>query len=221
MSNPQQQFAGLAGYQNVVAGVIRKGDVATFQMPGLANRQQSPADDLEGMSIDAATFFGLNIYRRIPVAKQGDIDHPPIDGCPGRDGVSDPGLTASLVSPDRALTYDDGKPPLANLPPAGLRGVAEVQRYGHAKYKNFNNYRKGMEHSRQISCAMRHLLAHMDGETNDPESGLPHIAHAACRIMFLMQNISDGVDIDDRFTRSNHARPSSKSMAGGSCGNAG
>lgn len=101
----------------------------------------------------------------------------------------------------KAKTYDDGKPPLANLPPEGIRQVAMVQEYGHKKYKDFNNYRKGMEVSRQLSCAMRHIMAYMDGFDLDNESHLSHISHAACRLMFALQNIHDGTLIDDRYKR--------------------
>lgn len=102
---------------------------------------------------------------------------------------------------NKAETFDDGKPPLANLPPEGLRAVARVQAYGHRKYKDFNNYRKGMEASRQVSCIIRHLMAYMDGEDLDPESKEHHVAHAACRCMFLLQNLKDEVLIDDRYKR--------------------
>lgn len=100
-----------------------------------------------------------------------------------------------------AATYDDGKPPLANLPPEGMRAVARVQAYGHRKYGDFNNYRKGLEISRNASCAMRHIMAVMDGEDIDPESGEHHFAHAATRLMFVLQNIKDGTMIDDRYKR--------------------
>lgn len=102
---------------------------------------------------------------------------------------------------DKAKTNDEGKPPLANLPPAALRAVAQVQAFGHHKYLDFNNYRKGIEHSRALSCALRHIYAHMDGETIDPESGELHLAHATSRIMFLIQNMHDNVDIDDRYKK--------------------
>ncbi len=106
----------------------------------------------------------------------------------------------------KAKTYDEGKPPLANLPPAGIRAVANVQAYGHKKYRNFNNYRKGMEVSRNLSCAMRHIMAFMDGENMDPESHESHLAHAACRLMFVLQNQHDGTMIDDRYKRAKTKR---------------
>lgn len=100
---------------------------------------------------------------------------------------------------EKAATYDEGKPPLAYLPWAGIDEVAMVQAYGHKKYKDYNNYRKGMEVGRNLSCAIRHIRAYMEGEDMDPESGRNHLAHAACRLLFVLQNIKDGKAIDDRY----------------------
>jgi hypothetical protein len=38
---------------------------------------------------------------------------------------------------------------------------------------------------RYFAAALRHLTAYQSGEKTDPESGLSHLAHAACCIMFL------------------------------------
>lgn len=32
---------------------------------------------------------------------------------------------------------------------------------------------------------MRHLVAYRNGETTDPESGVSHLSHAFCNLMFL------------------------------------
>ena len=102
---------------------------------------------------------------------------------------------------EKGATYDDGKVPLAWLPWAAMRAIAKVQQYGHKKYKDFNNYRKGIEVTRNLSCALRHITEYLDGQDNDPESGEPHLAHAACRIAFVLQNIHDGTVIDDRYKK--------------------
>lgn len=99
----------------------------------------------------------------------------------------------------KAKTYDEGKAALANIPTAGLKAVAAVQSYGHRKYGDFYNYRKGMEVSRNLSCALRHIYAYLDREDLDPESGCNHLGHAACRLFFVLQNLKDGTAIDDRF----------------------
>lgn len=99
----------------------------------------------------------------------------------------------------KAATYDDGKDPLANIPWAAVREMAKVQAYGRRKYGDFNNYRKGMEISRNISCALRHIADYQEGQDHDPESGRHHLAHAMCRLAFVLQNLHDGVAIDDRY----------------------
>lgn len=99
----------------------------------------------------------------------------------------------------RAATYDDGKLPLAWIPWDAVRAMNEVQQYGHIKYKDFNNYRKGMEVSRNLSCALRHISEYIDGVDLDHESGKNHLAHAMCRIAFVLQNLHDKTAIDDRY----------------------
>lgn len=100
---------------------------------------------------------------------------------------------------NKAKTYDDGKVPLAWLPWRALREVSRVQQYGHHKYREFNNYRRGMEATRNLSCALRHITQWLDGESLDTESGRSHLAHAACRILFVLENEAEGKMIDDRY----------------------
>lgn len=103
----------------------------------------------------------------------------------------------------KALTNDKGKPPLALLPWAGLNEVSMVQSYGNEKYGDYYNYRKGMEINRHLSCAMRHIQKFIDGEDLDTESKRSHLAHAACRLLYVLQNQHDGTAIDDRFKKEN------------------
>lgn len=107
----------------------------------------------------------------------------------------------SSDQPAKALTYDDGKAPLASLPPAGIRAVARVQAYGKKKYGDDENYRRGMEAKRQMSCALRHIYAWLEREDLDKESGESHLAHAACRLLFALQNIHENTLIDDRYKK--------------------
>ena len=100
---------------------------------------------------------------------------------------------------DKAKTYDAGKEPLAWLPWAAIDELSRVQQYGHGKYSDFNNYRKGMEVSRNLSCALRHIRDYLNGVDADHESGRNPLAHALCRIAFVLQNLHDGVALDDRY----------------------
>lgn len=72
--------------------------------------------------------------------------------------------------------------------------IAGVFAYGAAKYAR-NNWRsftwdKAAEDA-YFGAIMRHLDADRTGETNDPESGLRHRAHAACGCLIWLWHVSD------------------------------
>lgn len=95
---------------------------------------------------------------------------------------------------------DNGKAPMSLIPQPALEELAKVLLFGKQKY-NAHNWRAGMDWSRLADAAMRHLTAWYDGEDNDPESGLSHIAHLLCCAAFLMTYQKDGLGNDDRFKR--------------------
>jgi hypothetical protein len=91
------------------------------------------------------------------------------------------------------------------LPRTALDAIAEVFAFGAEKYDS-HNWRKGYEWSKSYSAAMRHMTAHWDGETYDSESGLAHLAHAGCHIMFMLtwlETQGAGTQFDDRFVDPN------------------
>jgi hypothetical protein len=91
-----------------------------------------------------------------------------------------------------------GKPPLSQLDGEMLRQTALVMEFGEAKYDR-GNWRKGIPYNRCLDSLLRHILAFKEGETLDPESGLPHLGHAACNIQFLLRYEADNrTDLDDR-----------------------
>lgn len=94
--------------------------------------------------------------------------------------------------------HDAGKPPLSLIPRAALLAEAEVLAFGAQKY-DAHNWRKGMRWSRLGDAAMRHLLAWLAGEDNDPETGLPHLAHLRCCSGFLLEYAQSGAGTDDRY----------------------
>lgn len=63
--------------------------------------------------------------------------------------------------------------------------AARVLDYGRKKYAEWN-WAKGMAWSVPLGCAVRHCLAILDGERNDPESGLPHIGHVQSNLLMLL-----------------------------------
>jgi len=67
-----------------------------------------------------------------------------------------------------------------------LEDVAKVLTFGADKYgeDNWQNLDNGFD--RYYAAFIRHTNARVKGETLDPESGLPHLAHAACCLLFMM-----------------------------------
>lgn len=82
---------------------------------------------------------------------------------------------------------DAGKAPWDLMPFAALAEVVKVLEFGAKKYAP-DNWRKVPEaHKRYLAACFRHLCARGLGEKLDPESGLPHLAHAACCVLFLLE----------------------------------
>lgn len=94
---------------------------------------------------------------------------------------------------------DTGKPPISLLDRDFVEGTAQVMAFGAKKYDRYN-WCNGIQHSRLIDAAMRHMIAHASGETMDPESGLPHIDHAAASINMLRGMMRLHPELDDRFS---------------------
>lgn len=103
---------------------------------------------------------------------------------------------------DRLVTEgfkdDDSKPPVSLVSGHALLGIASVMGYGALKYTR-HNYRLGMQWTRLVDAAMRHLIAFNEGEDDDPESGLPHLAHAGASVCMLMDLVGREAGTDDRF----------------------
>ncbi|TPV96209.1 MAG: hypothetical protein B7733_05735 [Myxococcales bacterium FL481] len=66
-----------------------------------------------------------------------------------------------------------------------LLEVADVLTLGAARYGDFNWRKVGPWRYRD--ALMRHLLAYMGGDQMDSDSSLPHLAHALCNVLFLLE----------------------------------
>lgn len=82
------------------------------------------------------------------------------------------------------MKFDNGKPDYSLLPFAAVDEVVKVLTYGAAKYDRFN-WEK-VEPVRYQAATMRHFSTYMQGEKIDPESGISHLAHAICSLLYLL-----------------------------------
>lgn len=84
------------------------------------------------------------------------------------------------------MKYDGGKLRWDLLPLPLIEKVVEVYTFGAQKYaaNTWQNLEDG--YNRYKAALLRHLTAHDKGETIDPESNLPHLAHVAWNAIALM-----------------------------------
>jgi hypothetical protein len=108
------------------------------------------------------------------------------------------------------MKFDSEKRRMGLLPPRALESVADVLTFGAKKYlpNNWKYVENG--HERYLDAALRHMSAYMKGEYADPETGMPHLSHALCCLMFIVDlDIEEdesyqhemGAEYDDEFTR--------------------
>lgn len=91
-----------------------------------------------------------------------------------------------------------GKPPLHLIPPAAEILESIVMGLGARKYGEFNWRMSKLRTTVYIAAAKRHLAQWLDGQDDDPESGVSHLAHARACLGVLLDAISTGNVIDDR-----------------------
>lgn len=100
-------------------------------------------------------------------------------------------------APSPGKRFDAGKAPLDMIPTYPLFALARVYEYGARKYAR-DNWRGGTQWCRVFACVLRHGFRWLAGEDTDPESGLPHLAHAAFSIFQLLEYSKTHPEMDDR-----------------------
>lgn len=93
--------------------------------------------------------------------------------------------------------YDGGKERWDLVHWDAMTDLAKVLTYGAKKYDD-HNWKLVLDgkggRGRYFAAAMRHLIAWESGESLDPGSGLPHLAHAQCCLMFLSYDTDNCTD---------------------------
>ncbi len=82
------------------------------------------------------------------------------------------------------VKYDNGKPKHSLLPSGIMNGVLNVMGFGAQKYEK-DNWKKCENMSTWYDGCHRHLEQFWEGMDLDEESGLSHIDHAMCNLVFL------------------------------------
>lgn len=116
---------------------------------------------------------------------------PPYSLCPPTLTVENPTATGTKL--------DDGKLRYDLVPADAMEDVVAVLTYGVKKY-GARQWQGGIAWHRMFGAALRHLWAWWRGQDLDPESGLPHLAHASVNLLFLLWHRRHRADLDDRPT---------------------
>ncbi len=103
-----------------------------------------------------------------------------------------------VVRPNPKQAYGDMKAAVHRVPPALMLSAALGMKNGVEKYGPFNWRETAIEALTYYAATLRHLLAWFDGEDTDPDSGNPHLAHAAASLAILLDALASGRVIDNR-----------------------
>lgn len=163
---------------------------------------------------------GARVYGRGPALRETEALRaalkqalPPVDLSPGAPGyapaVGGPGYAqwthtgekrtenpAPSGNPKDAI--GDTKPQMHLIPAPALIQAARVMELGAKKYGPYNWRGQPVRMTVYLAAAMRHILAKLDGQDLDPESGQPHEAHALACMAILLDAAATGNVKDDR-----------------------
>ena len=100
----------------------------------------------------------------------------------------------------KAIKHDKDKPKLGLVPPKAIIAIGKAMTFGSKKYDPYNyKLGKGLDWDQYYNALLRHLMAWLDGEDNDVESGLNHLSHmGACAVM-LIDSVESKIGTDTRF----------------------
>ena len=97
-----------------------------------------------------------------------------------------------------AVRFNVTKPRFDLISGWAMKALAAVLTYGLKKY-GAHNWRKGLSQGETLSSALHHIMRRCDGELNDQESGLPHLAHAMANLMFALEQEALGTGTHDLY----------------------
>ena len=102
------------------------------------------------------------------------------------DNISNVIKQSSLHSLSEGVKYDSDKLDWNLLPLDSIDDILKVLMFGSKKYAP-DNWKKVQDaNNRYYAAAMRHLSAWRRGELNDSETGISHLSHAGCCLLFLI-----------------------------------
>lgn len=101
----------------------------------------------------------------------------------------------------KSVKFDSEKPAMQYVPGEAMEEMGKAFAYGAKKYGG-NNYKvSGLEVSRCLGAALRHIYKFMDGIDLDDESGHSHLGHAMAATAMAIYMVKNHPRLDDRFKK--------------------
>ena len=94
-------------------------------------------------------------------------------------------MSKEILKPT-GMKFDNDKLDYTLVPWDGLEEIVKVLEFGAKKYDRDNWKHVENAESRYLAAAFRHMINYNNGELTDKETGLSHLAHAGCCILFLL-----------------------------------
>jgi hypothetical protein len=82
--------------------------------------------------------------------------------------------------------FDAGKLDYTLVPYEALDEIVKVLMFGAQKYERDNWRHVDNAMQRYAAAAFRHMTAYNKGEATDPETGISHLAHVGCCVLFML-----------------------------------
>jgi hypothetical protein len=90
------------------------------------------------------------------------------------------------ATPSKGVKHDGNKIRWTLLPWDALEEVVRVLEYGTRKYSEGNWRHVTRAKTRYTNAALRHMVAWMNGEVHDSETGFHHLAHSVANLLFVL-----------------------------------
>ena len=116
----------------------------------------------------------------------------------GPEAINEPPAFDEPAGECRKSAESATKPRWDLIPSGAIEEIAQVLAFGANKYGE-HNWARGAAWHRYFRALCSHVFAWWRGEDRDPETGLNHLAHAGCCLVFLMEYQRHGWGTDDRF----------------------
>lgn len=112
-----------------------------------------------------------------------------LDGLTANTELANRELDDWIAEPNRdiGVKFDEDKPDYSLIPPNALEEVVKALTYGAKKYDRDNWKKVKYALPRYFAAAQRHIWQIQKGEKFDSETGIHHMAHAICCLMFFIE----------------------------------